>query len=254
MLAERGYTTISGRLLTVVSLILTQVSIAGNKSIKRMLLTLERWWFAFRLPQLDSSGFIGLTANKNDQSRIIANWWPKKTSQRHYNTSKVALIIEPEPLPLLVPLILHMIAVVPSDWRFLFIGSEASVFTVGRGFGIQVQRGLGKIDLKVLPEPWAIRTDGDQARLLTDERFYDEFLPGVAWLLKYNRDSILCSNSETSLNEWLDVSWAGCARCRSRHRFIGTGVIILLTAARKQAGGSWVFWLRWLVASACIRH
>lgn len=210
----------SGRLLTVVSLILTQVSIAGNKSIKGMLLTLERWWFAFRLPQLDSSGFIGLTANKNDQSRIIANWWPKKTSQRHYNTSKVALIIEPEPLPLLVPLILHMIAVVPSDWRFLFIGSEASVFTVGRGFGIQVQRGLGKIDLKVLPEPWAIRTDGDQARLLTDERFYDEFLPGVAWLLKYNRDSILCSNSETSLNEWLDVSWAGCARCRSRHRFI----------------------------------
>ncbi|KAF5121160.1 hypothetical protein E5D57_013496 [Metarhizium anisopliae] len=105
-----------------------------------------------------------------------------------------------------------MIAVVPPDWRFLFVGSSKSVFTVGRGFGIQIQQALGKIDLKVLPEPWVINTDEDQARLLADVRFYDEFLPEAAWILKYNRESILCSNSEISLNDWLDYSWAGAAR------------------------------------------
>jgi 16S rRNA G1207 methylase RsmC len=49
-----------------------------------------------------------------------------------YNTSKVAILIEPRPLPHLVPQILHMISVVPPDWRFLFIGSNLSVVSVGR--------------------------------------------------------------------------------------------------------------------------
>ncbi|POR36169.1 Uncharacterized protein TPAR_03642 [Tolypocladium paradoxum] len=100
-----------------------------------------------------------------------------------------------------------MIAVVPPDWRFLFIGSKKSVFAVSRGFGIQIQQALGKIDLIVLPKPWVLNTGEDQARLLTDVRFYDEFLPGAAWILKYNRESILCSNSETSRPE--DEGFAG---------------------------------------------
>ncbi|PNY24981.1 Uncharacterized protein TCAP_05064 [Tolypocladium capitatum] len=79
-----------------------------------------------------------------------------------YNASKVALIIEPEPVPLLVPLLLHMIAVVPPDWQFLFIGSKESVFAVSRGFGIQMQQALGKLDLRILPEPWLIKTDENQ--------------------------------------------------------------------------------------------
>ncbi|KAG5748503.1 hypothetical protein H9Q70_008835 [Fusarium xylarioides] len=104
-----------------------------------------------------------------------------------------------------------MIGVVPPDWRLIFIGSQKSVWTVGRAFGIQVQQGMGKIELMQLPQPWKIRSREDKSRLLTDSRFYDEFLPSVEWLLMFSSDSILCANSELSLNDWLDYTWAGAA-------------------------------------------
>ncbi|KAI8402259.1 hypothetical protein FOFC_17566 [Fusarium oxysporum] len=142
---------------------------------------------------------------------VNIDWSPNDDPRKNYNASKVAVIIESEPLPVLVPLILHMIAVVPPDWRFVFIGSKKSVFAVGREFGIQLQQGLGKIDLMTSPNAWPIGTDEDRNRLLTDTRFYEEFLPGAEWLLMFNYESILCANSEVSLNDWLDWDWAGAA-------------------------------------------
>ena len=132
--------------------------------------------------------------------------------RRNYNTSKLALLIEPRPLPHLVPQILHMITVVPPDWRFLFIGSNKSAISVGRSFATKHQQAIGKLDLMVLPEPWEIDSKEKIHRLLTDKRFYNEFLPGVEWLLKYEYDSILCANSDQSLNDWLSWDWAGAPR------------------------------------------
>jgi len=34
----------------------------------------------------------------------------------------------------------------------------------------------------------------------------------VEWLMKFESDSILCANSDDSLNDWLDYSWAGAPR------------------------------------------
>lgn len=115
-------------------------------------------------------------------------------------------------MPHLVPQLLHMISVVPPDWRFLFIGSPSSVTMVGRSIPVKHQQIVGKLDLMVLPEPWDISSKEMVYRTLTDMRFYDEFLPGVEWLLKYEYDSILCANSDVSLNEWLDWHWAGAPR------------------------------------------
>lgn len=126
--------------------------------------------------------------------------------------TKVALIIEPRPIPHLVSQILHMTSVVPPDWRFLFIGSEKSYVSVARSIAIKHQQTIGRLDFMILPEPWQIDTEENVSRLLTDIRFYDEFLPGVEWILKYESDSILCSNSGISLNDWLVWSWAGASR------------------------------------------
>lgn len=123
-----------------------------------------------------------------------------------------AAVIEPRPLPHLVPQILHMISVVPLDWRFVFIGTNLSVASVARSHATKHQQAVGKLDLLVLPAPWEIDSKEKVHRLLTDVRFYDEFLPGVEWLLKYEYDSILCANSATDLNEWLHWDWAGAPR------------------------------------------
>ncbi|EXK77725.1 hypothetical protein FOQG_17580 [Fusarium oxysporum f. sp. raphani 54005] len=157
---------------------------------------------------------------------VSIDWSPNHDPRKNYNASKVALIIEPEPLPVLVPLILHMIAVVPPDWRFIFIGSKKSIFTVGREYGIQLQQGLGKIDLVRLPSPWSIKRDEDRSRLLTDTRFYNEFLPGVEYLLMFNYESILCANANVSLNDWLGYSWAGAGKA-DVGQFAGWGKLSL---------------------------
>lgn len=130
----------------------------------------------------------------------------------YYNTSKVALIIEPRALPHLAPLIVHMMAVVPPEWRFLFIGSSWSTYSVGRVPSIRHRREAGKIDVVALSRPWNADTGEDISRLLTDLRFYDTFLPGVEWIFKFEQDSILCANSPRDLDDWLDWSWAGAPR------------------------------------------
>jgi hypothetical protein len=158
---------------------------------------------------------------------IKVDWEEPSTDPRDaYNSSKVALLIEPRALPHLVPQILHMISVVPPDWRFLFIGSNLSVVSVGRAYATKHQQVIGKLDLMVLPEPWEIESKEKVFRMLTDVRFYDEFLPGVEWILKYESDSILCANSEESLNDWLDWSWAGAPRTPD-DRFSGNGGLSL---------------------------
>ena len=86
------------------------------------------------------------------------------------------------------------------------------MISVSRSFATQYQEANGKLDLAVLPKPWSIDSKEDVYRLLTDIRFYDEFLPGVEWLLKFESDSIMCANSDDSLNDWLDYSWAGAPR------------------------------------------
>lgn len=105
-----------------------------------------------------------------------------------------------------------MISVVPPDWRFVFIGTNKSVISVSRSFATQYQEANGKLDMVVMPKPWRVESKEDVYRVLTDMRFYDEILPGVEWILKFESDSILCANSDESLNNWLDFDWAGAPR------------------------------------------
>jgi hypothetical protein len=144
---------------------------------------------------------------------VKVNWYPKYDPKAQFNSSKVALLVEGRPIPHLVPQLLHMISVIPPDWRFVFIGTNKSVMSVSRSFATQYQEANGKLDLMVLPKPWVIENKEDIYRLLTDHRFYEEFLPDVEWMLKFESDSIMCSRSEDSLNDWLHFDWAGAPRC-----------------------------------------
>lgn len=94
----------------------------------------------------------------------------------------------------------------------MFIGTEKSVLSVSRASPIRHRMVTGKLDLMVLPEPWSVESKEHIYRTMTDMRFYDEFLPGVEWILKFESDSILCANSQSSLNNWLHWSWAGAPR------------------------------------------
>ncbi|TEA11214.1 hypothetical protein C8034_v000976 [Colletotrichum sidae] len=188
------------------------------------------WWFAHILPNYKPMIKAQLRSRLDEARlkipKLKVDWNPSADPRAKYNASKLALIIEPRPLPHLVPQLLHMTSVVPPDWRFLFIGTNKSVVSVSRSFGIKHQQIIGKLDLMVLPEPWEIESKEHVYRMLTDLRFYDEFLPNVEWILKFESDSILCSNSPTSLNEWLGWSWAGAPKTPD-DRFSGNGGLSL---------------------------
>jgi hypothetical protein len=143
---------------------------------------------------------------------IKIDFHPNKDPRTAYNSSKLAMIIEPKPIPHLVPQLLHMMAIVPPDWRFLFVGSNASVTLVGKSTAIQYNQKIGKLDLMIPPKPFQINEKELIWRMLTDMRFYDELLPGVEWLLKFESDAIMCANSEESLNDWLHWDWAAAPR------------------------------------------
>lgn len=174
------------------------------------------WWIASLLPSyqpiLRAQFQSRLEEARQKIPTIKLDWKASADPRAAYNASKTAMIIEPRVMPHLVPQLLHMIAVVPPDWRFLYIGSPESVTMLTRSSAVQHQQVIGKLDLMVLPEPWDISSKELVFRTLTDMRFYDEFLPGVEWILKYEYDSILCANSEVGLNEWLDWHWAGAPR------------------------------------------
>ena len=179
-------------------------------------LTGNRWLIAHILTSYKETIQDHVKGTVNDAIQhlpaVKVDWHPAYDPKTQFNSSKVALLIEGRPIPHLVPQLLHMISVVPPDWRFVFIGTNKSVISVSRSFATQYQEANGKLDLVILPEPWAIDSKEDVYRLLTDIRFYDEFLPDVEWLLKFESDSIMCANSADSLNDWLHYSWAGAPR------------------------------------------
>lgn len=92
------------------------------------------------------------------------------------------------------------------------MGTNLSVISMSRSFATQYHEANGKLDLIVLPEPFSIENKEHVYRLLTNLEFYNRFLPGVEWLLKFESDSIMCANSDLSLNDWLHYDWAGAPR------------------------------------------
>lgn len=203
------------RLLVLASLALTYVQITVILHLHQchILTRTPSWWLAHLAPQYRPIVQAEVSSRIQEARRKMPNisfdWRPAGDPRAQHNASKLALLIEPRPIPHLVPLITHMAAVVPPDWRFLFIGSQWSVYSVSRAPAIRHQQAIGRMDMLKMPKPWSVERQEDVFRLLTDLRFYDEFLPGVEWILKFEHDSILCANSPKGLDEWLDWSWAG---------------------------------------------
>ena len=92
------------------------------------------------------------------------------------------------------------------------MGTNKSVIALSRSFATQYHEANGKLDLVVVPQPWDIESKEGVHRMVTDTRFYDELLPGVEHLFKFESDAILCANSADSLNDWLHYDWAGASR------------------------------------------
>lgn len=132
-----------------------------------------------------------------------------KPPPSRYNGTKIALLIEERPIEHLTPLLLHTIYVVPPDWQLLYLGSAESLAQVNRSIAIRHYQMDGKLELKATPQNASYDAKEEWSHILTDVAFYKQHLPKAEWLLMHRADSILCSNSQLDLNDWLKYDWVG---------------------------------------------
>ncbi|GAB1320515.1 hypothetical protein MFIFM68171_10725 [Madurella fahalii] len=125
------------------------------------------------------------------------------------NASKLALLIEDRPQPILAPLMLHFISVVPPDWKFRFMGSPRSLAHINQSVAIREQVARGKLDLAPIPANLSTGSQEAISGFLTTLWLYETLLAPAEWLLVFQTDSVLCANSRRSLNDFLQYDWVG---------------------------------------------
>jgi hypothetical protein len=104
---------------------------------------------------------------------------------------------------------LHMMSVVPPDWRFRFMGSVESVHYVNQSYALRNQVQIGKLDLTYIPTNMSVAGQEMISRFLTNRWIYETVLAPAEHLLVYQTDSILCANSRKTLNDYLEYDWVG---------------------------------------------
>jgi hypothetical protein len=69
----------------------------------------------------------------------------------------------------------------------------------------------GKLVMTELPDEYPATTNEALSATLTNLTFYSEFLAPAEWLLVFQSDSMICSASEQSLDDWVEkgYDWVG---------------------------------------------
>lgn len=137
---------------------------------------------------------------------ITTDFHPSRTD---FEDRKLAMLVEVNPFGHLTALLLHMIAVVPFEWRFVFVGSKESIARLEESLPIQYNKEIKKLVLREVPEGFDASHNEGMHRMLTHMRFYEEVVDPAEWLLLFRSDTILCAQSNQTVNDWLDYDWVG---------------------------------------------
>jgi hypothetical protein len=150
--------------------------------------------------------------------KVKVDFHPQKTFASRYSTNKTALYIEPRAsITHITPLLVHMMEVVPPEWRFVFLGTQESSRVLMATGTAKKYQDWGKLRVGTIDRwtaAWGPRWDDlgiDEmhSRLLTNMSFYEEELPGVEHLFVFHSDGVLCANSFRDVNDWLEYDWVG---------------------------------------------
>jgi len=225
-------------------------SFAGRKLMVIATASLFLVWFLFLFGPSPSK--VATIVELPDVPKISIDLHPNRLAPSPYNASKVAMLMEDRSIPHLAPLLLHMISVVPPDWRFVFLGSNDSIAFVNQSLPVQAHERNGKLDFMRIPpgtltkgqeevsvtmtSPWFWKMLGGKSSWDYRDPYLDEVVIGpdgkarrrdqVEWMLVFQTDSIMCANSRVSLNDWLQYDWVG-APWSIEDRYGGNGGLSL---------------------------
>ncbi|KAL8693437.1 MAG: hypothetical protein Q9218_001747 [Villophora microphyllina] len=176
------------------------------------------WFLAFFGPSI--RGFLVTAFNL---PTIKTDFHPSHTL---FEDRKLAMLIEVNPYGHLTALLLHMMAVVPYEWRFIYMGSKESIARIDRSLPIKDYQKSKKLKMIEVPAGFDASTNEGMYRMLTHMRFYEQVVDPAEWFLLFRSDTILCAQSNQTVNDWLEYDWVG-APWRLDDRFGGNGALSL---------------------------
>jgi len=179
---------------------------------------------------------------------------PMSSSLTTLDPTRVAVIIETRPQPILPAVLSQFIMNVPPAWIVRLIGSQEAFSIVMLSASMARHIRSGKLVLTEIPDFYPVNNNEALSATLTNLTFYSEFLKPAEWALFFQTDSMICSASEQSLDDWVEkgYSWVGAPwNWGSRGgngglslRHIPSIVQVLQNDARKANASEWED--RWL--------
>jgi hypothetical protein len=135
----------------------------------------------------------------------------KSSSLTTLDPTRVALIMETRPQPLLPAVLSQFINNVPPAWIVRFVGSQEAFSVAMSSASITRHVKSGKLVLTEIPDFYPINSSESISTTLTNLTFYSEFLKPAEWILLFQTDSMICSASEQTLDDWVEkgYSWVG---------------------------------------------
>lgn len=125
--------------------------------------------------------------------------------------TRVAVIIETRPQPVLPAVLAQFIMNVPPAWPVRLVGSQEAFSIVMLSSSMARHIKSGKLVLTELPDFYPVHDSEALSQTLTNLTFYSEFLQPAEWVLFFQTDSMICSASEQSLDDWVEkgYTWVG---------------------------------------------
>ncbi|KAL8971125.1 MAG: hypothetical protein Q9183_001203 [Haloplaca sp. 2 TL-2023] len=176
------------------------------------------WFLAFFGPSI--RGFLVTTFNL---PTIQTDFHP---SQTVFEARKLAMLVEINPFGHLPALLLHMMAVIPYEWRFIYMGSKKSIVRMRTSLPIREYEKSKKLKMIEVPAGFDASDNEGMHRMMTHRRFYEDIVDPAEWFLLFRSDTILCAQSNQTVNDWLEYDWVG-APWRLDDRFGGNGALSL---------------------------
>jgi hypothetical protein len=136
---------------------------------------------------------------------------PVSSSLTTLDPKRVALLIETRPQPILPAVLSQFISNVPPAWTVRLVGSEEAFSIVMLSASLARHIKSGKLVLTEIPDAYPVDNNEALSATLTNLTFYSEFLKPAEWILIFQTDSMICSASEQSLDDWVEkgYSWVG---------------------------------------------
>lgn len=121
---------------------------------------------------------------------------------------KVAVIIEDRPRTNLIPLMLHFSSVLGPAWPIIMYTSEENAGLFATSEALARYMNIGIIQIRHLP-PTVLFTNSDSVSSFLTKAWLWEDLAPAKWILIFQSDSMLCSNSARSVEDFFEYDFIG---------------------------------------------